>query len=115
MCEGSLTMTVRVQREGLYEILGKMGFSPFAIRVYRETSAIPWGETRSYQWVAGRLDQPRSQRAIGQALKGNPFPFIIPCHRVVRKDGSLGGFSCGKGLKKRLLRLEKAGIIRMST
>lgn len=53
-----------------------------------------------------------SSRAVGQALKRNPYPLIVPCHRVIRADGSIGGFSEGKRLKKRLLELEKADKIR---
>ena len=82
--------------------------TPFEIRVYRQVRTIPWGETRSYKWVARRLGSPNSARAVGQALRRNPFPLIVPCHRVVRKDGAIGGFSGGKRLKKRLLELEKA-------
>ena len=74
-------------------------------------SSIRWGETRSYGWVAGRLGSRRSQRAVGQALRKNPFPLIIPCHRVIRRDGAIGGFSCGRRLKKRLLTLERADTI----
>ncbi len=93
----------------LFDILRDKGFTPFQIRVYREVASIPWGRTKSYKWVADRLKKPKSQRAVGQALKNNPFPFIIPCHRVIRSDGAPGGFSGGRTLKKRLLKAEKVG------
>jgi O-6-methylguanine DNA methyltransferase len=88
------------------------GFTPFQIRVYKEVSSIPWGRTRSYKWVAQRIGSPGSSRAVGAALRKNPFFFIIPCHRVIRKDGEIGGFSGGRRLKKRLLELEKIAIIK---
>ncbi len=88
------------------------GFNAFQIKVYRTVCTIPWGQTRSYKWVAQRLGRSGSSRAVGQALKRNPYPLIVPCHRVIRADGSIGGFSEGKRLKKRLLELEKADKIR---
>lgn len=99
------------RRERLIDILRKRGLSDFKLNVYRKVCSIPWGETRSYKWVAEALDMPHGARAVGQALKKNPCPFAIPCHRVIRSDGSAVGFSGGKGIKKRLLRLENVGII----
>ncbi len=78
----------------------------FTQRVLQELRRIPYGETRSYSEIAALAGCPKGSRAIGQALKRNPVPIIIPCHRVVRHDGSLGGFSLGQRLKKRLLFLE---------
>lgn len=69
-------------------------------------SKIPYGEVRSYKWIARRIGRPNAFRAIGQALKKNPLPFIIPCHRVVRSDYKLGGFIFGKKLKRELLSKE---------
>ena len=69
---------------------------------------IPYGETRSYGWVASHLGLPKAARAVGQALGRNPLPIIIPCHRVISSDGGLGGFGGGLGLKESLLRLERA-------
>lgn len=80
----------------------------FQRRVWRITQTIPHGETRSYGWVAERLGK-RGARAVGQALARNRLPVIIPCHRVVAGDGSLGGFSGGVGVKEWLLRLEARG------
>ena len=83
--------------------------SPFKKRVYEKISEIPWGETRTYLWVADELGNPRAVRAVAQALARNPLPLFIPCHRVVGKDGSLKGFSAPGGvkLKKYLLQMEK--------
>ena len=68
--------------------------------------AIPWGEVRSYAWLAREVGQPGAARAVGQALGRNPVPVLIPCHRAVRSDGGLGGYAFGLELKQRLLALE---------
>jgi len=82
------------------------GLTPFTRAVLRITAKIPYGELRSYRWVARRLGRPRATRAVGNALARNPIPIMIPCHRVVRSDGSLGGYALGLGWKRRLLDLE---------
>lgn len=79
----------------------------FTARVLRETVGIPYGETISYGELARRIGSPRSARAVGQALGRNPFPVIVPCHRVIARGGELGGFSAGRGLKRRLLAHER--------
>lgn len=81
----------------------------FTRTVYRIVSDIPLGEVRTYQWVARQAGHPRAARAVGQILKKNPYPLLIPCHRVIASDGSLGGYS-GRGgarAKKTLLELER--------
>lgn len=65
--------------------------SDFQKRVYEAVLAIPHGETRTYAWVAKKIGKPLAARAVGQALRRNPFPILVPCHRVV-SDKSLGGF-----------------------
>ncbi len=80
--------------------------TPFQRRVWETTRLIPYGETRSYLWVANQIGKPGAARAVGQALGSNPLPIIIPCHRVVANDGKLGGFSGGLEMKQRLLRME---------
>lgn len=65
------------------------------------------GEVRSYKWVAAKIGRPRAYRAVGSALNKNPFAPYVPCHRVVRSDGSLGGFARGAAAKNKLLRREK--------
>ncbi len=82
------------------------GLPPFQQRVLRILQTIPFGEARSYQWVATMAGNPGASRAVGSACAANPVPLLIPCHRVIAKDGSLGGFRGGVALKKRLLALE---------
>jgi len=67
---------------------------------------IPYGWVSTYGRLANKLGKPGAARAVGQALARNPFPIIIPCHRTIRSDGSLGGFQGGLKLKRKLLELE---------
>lgn len=78
----------------------------FQREVWETTRLIPYGETRSYAWVAKQIKKPRAVRAVGQALGKNPLPIIVPCHRVVASDGKLGGFGGGIEMKRHLLSLE---------
>jgi len=88
------------------------GATPFQQAVWRAARLIPRGQTRSYQWVADRAGRPGAARAAGQALAANPLPVIVPCHRVLASDGSLGGFSGGLKMKEFLLTLEaKASMV----
>ena len=80
----------------------------FQQKVYKAVLNIPCGKVRSYKWVAQKIGKPNAARAVGQALKKNPLVGIIPCHRVIASDGSLGGFS--KGLKKKRQMLCEEGI-----
>jgi methylated-DNA-[protein]-cysteine S-methyltransferase len=80
--------------------------TPFQRKVWRASLAIPYGRARSYKWVAARVGGPNHARAVGLALGANPVPILVPCHRVVAQDGTLGGFSGGLGMKRRLLALE---------
>ena len=88
------------------------GMPPFTRAVLRITAGIPYGEVRSYRWVAERLGKPKAMRAVGNALAKNPIPIIIPCHRVVRSDGALGGFALGLNWKRKLLDLETSHLKR---
>jgi len=83
--------------------------SPFQQSVWRTLLEIPYGTVRSYQWVGEQMALERAGRAIGNACGKNPIPVIIPCHRVVRQNGTLGGYTGGIEIKKKLLALE--GII----
>ncbi|MFC1807088.1 methylated-DNA--[protein]-cysteine S-methyltransferase [Candidatus Omnitrophota bacterium] len=78
----------------------------FEKKVYQEVAKIPRGETRSYKWVAKAIGYPKAYRAVGNALNKNPFIGMVPCHRVIKSDGSLGGFAKGAKAKKRLLAKE---------
>ena len=84
----------------------------FQCKVWEATRLIPYGETRSYGWVAKQIEKPLVVRAVGQALSKNPLPIIVPCHRVVASDGKLGGFSGGVEMKRYLLSLEASASIR---
>lgn len=83
------------------------GLRPFQREVLALTHTIPFGETRSYSWIARGIGHPEAVRAVGTALGHNPLPFIIPCHRVLRSDGSLGGYAFGLPAKSGLLGLER--------
>ena len=80
--------------------------SPFQMKVWEVLRGIPYGRVRSYGWVARKIGKPRAARAVGSACGANPVPLLVPCHRIVAGDGSLGGFSGGLPNKKRLLKLE---------
>ena len=86
------------------------GLTPFQREVLAVTRQIPAGQAWSYQRVAQEMARPKSSRPVGQALGRNPLPIVIPCHRVIASDGSLGGYSGGSGLKAKrwLLQLEGA-------
>ena len=82
------------------------GASSFQEAVWQALRYIPYGETRTYKWLAEKVGRPDGARAVGQALARNPIPIIIPCHRIVSVNG-LGGYSGGLALKRKLLDLEK--------
>jgi methylated-DNA-[protein]-cysteine S-methyltransferase len=81
--------------------------TPFQLAVWSALAAIPYAETRSYRDIARAVDRPKGFQAIGQANTRNPLPIVIPCHRVVNADGSLGGYGGGTERKQELLRLER--------
>jgi methylated-DNA-[protein]-cysteine S-methyltransferase len=82
------------------------GGTPFQQRVWRESRRIPYGRSISYRGLAQRVGGRQYARAVGLALGGNPVPLVVPCHRVLASDGSLGGFSGGLKNKRRLLAME---------
>lgn len=79
----------------------------FQLQVWRELRKIPYGETRSYGEIAGRLGRPGASRAVGMANGRNPLPIVVPCHRVIGSNGSLTGFGGGLPAKETLLKLEQ--------
>lgn len=85
----------------------------FQRSVYKITKTIPYGEVKSYKWVAKKMGLPDASRAVGGALSRNPIPLLIPCHRVVREDGGMGGFTAHGGidLKTKMLKMERAFVI----
>ena len=79
----------------------------FTKKVYNVVLNIPIGEVRSYKWVAKKCGRPKAFRAVGTILKNNPYPLIIPCHRVVKSNKKIGGYVFGVKQKKLILDLEK--------
>lgn len=99
-----------------WNLIDDSAWSPFQKQVYRAIEEIPHGETRTYGWVASRIRNGAAGRAVGQALRSNPLPILIPCHRVVAST-SLGGFmglvdpECSElRLKQRLIAVEEEYI-----
>jgi methylated-DNA-[protein]-cysteine S-methyltransferase len=90
-----------------WDILVWEGLTPLERAVLAETAKIPRGCVVSYQDIARRIHRPRACRFVGNSLSKNPFPLLIPCHRVIRSDKKTGGFTGDPGLKQRLIDLEK--------
>lgn len=80
--------------------------TPFQHAVWNALRDIPYGETRSYEDIARAIGNPKAVRAIGQANTRNPLLLLVPCHRVINKNGTIGGFGCGVEVKRKLLQLE---------
>ena len=80
--------------------------TPFDRVVWKTLAKIPYGQTRSYQWVARKIGLPLASRAVGGACGRNPLPIVIPCHRIISSSGKIGGYTGGLHLKRRFLRLE---------
>jgi O-6-methylguanine DNA methyltransferase len=79
----------------------------FQKKVWKALAEVPYGKTASYASIARRIRNPKATRAVGAACGANPISIVIPCHRIVGKDGSLTGFGGGLGMKKKLLEFEK--------
>lgn len=80
----------------------------FQRRVWAATRAIPRGQTRTYGQIARQVGSPGAARAVGQSMARNPWPIVVPCHRVLGSDGSLTGFGGGVDMKRRMLEMEGA-------
>ena len=79
----------------------------FQRKVFKAVSQIPFGQRRSYKWIAKRIGKPKAARAVASVLKKNKYLFVVPCHRVIESTGAIGGYVLGKEIKKMLLDLEK--------
>jgi methylated-DNA-[protein]-cysteine S-methyltransferase len=82
------------------------GISGFRRAVLEQTLRIRPGETRSYGWLAAKVNRPRAARAVGRVMATNPLPLVVPCHRVIGSSGSLHGYGGGLAMKEALLRAE---------
>ena len=92
------------------ESLDLTGGTPFQKRVWKTMLKIPYGQTKSYGWLARQVGGKNKARAVGYACGANPIPIVIPCHRVIREDGGLGGYGGGLSIKRKLLKIEGAKI-----
>jgi len=90
------------------ELVARAGSTPFTQDVYQTVAAIPTGRVRTYGDIARQLGRPGAARAVGRAMATNPFPVVIPCHRVVGSSGSLTGFGGGIDMKAAMLEMEGA-------
>ncbi len=94
-----------------FTIKYKIEGSDFTKKVLSTLATIPYGITVSYEELATLSGNPKAVRAVGSVMKHNPLPFIIPCHRVIRKTGDIGNYGGGKELKRHLLDLEQCGLL----
>ena len=92
--------------------MNKLSGTPFQLKVWNYLKKIPKGKVKTYAQVAKAVGKPKAVRAVANAIGKNPYPPSIPCHRVIRSDGSLGGYSGKGGIKQKLklLRSEKISI-----
>ena len=89
----------------------KLKGTKFQVKVWRYLKKIPVGSTKTYSEVAKAIGKPLAVRAVANAIAKNPYPTQIPCHRIIRSNGSLGGYSAKGGLKTKKKLLKKEGII----
>ena len=111
-----LVLTRTIKLLDLYFAGGPIDFAEISVQlaygtefqqqVWKTIQEIPHGEVRSYQWIADQIGRPKSARSIGNAVGANPVSILIPCHRVIRSNGALGGYGGGLERKRQLLALE---------
>lgn len=108
--EGMVALLAGDRRDLREVVLDERGVDAFRRRVYAATRAVGPGETATYGEIARAIGVPDAARAVGAALGANPFPIVVPCHRVLAADGSLHGFSApgGTATKRRMLEIERA-------
>jgi methylated-DNA-[protein]-cysteine S-methyltransferase len=107
MCEEIRTYFEGSPVKAPWELLDLDGLTPLQCAVLKAVSTVRYGEVRSYGQIAAQVGRLQACRFVGTTLSRNPFPILIPCHRIVCADGSPGGFSGGTDLKRRMLLLEK--------
>ena len=101
-------MDGRLKNIGLKPVF--LAGSEFEKKVWEAASRVPFGKTSSYREIAEICGMPRAYRAVGNAMGKNPVLLLVPCHRIIKSNGSLGGFSAGPDLKEKLLELEGINI-----
>jgi methylated-DNA-[protein]-cysteine S-methyltransferase len=99
------------RRHSIDAPLDLRGTSAFQRRIWEIVRGIEYGRLRSYKWVAEAYGGPEYARAVGSALRTNPFPIVVPCHRVINDDLTLGGFAGGRRWKERLIALESGQLV----
>lgn len=95
----------------LETVIMNLSGTPFEKKVWLELTKIPKGTTLSYQELAKRIGKPKASRAVANAVGKNPLPETIPCHRVIRQDGSIGGYSAKGGIKTKMRLLKQEGVL----
>ena len=108
LCEEIQSYFVGVPIPVPWKLFDLTGLTPLQRLVLKRVASVPRGEVRSYSQIAAQVGRPQAYRFVGTTVARNPFPIFIPCHRIVRADGSPGGFHGGTALKKRMLELEKS-------
>ena len=103
-CYASVFMMKLTKKQILKEM---KKYPPFYQKAWKACMTIPPGQTRSYKWLAARAGNPKAARAAAIAMKNNPFAPLVPCHRVIRSDGSIGGYSGPGGIKRKMRLLRK--------
>ena len=110
-CVSELTQYFHGERQTFSAPLDHTLSSGFRLRVQRALPRITYGKTGSYAELAQLVGSPKAARAVGTACATNPLPIVLPCHRVLRSDGSLGGYAGGLGIKTALLDLERRSAL----
>lgn len=101
-----LSAYFRGNDKGFTQKIHFLSGTEFERKVWSSLRNVPYGETRTYKWIAEQAGRPKATRAVGQALSKNPIPIVLPCHRIIESDGSIGGYSSGVKIKRRLLEME---------
>ncbi len=112
ICMGASNIPVSVSVRSLPKLnaaMNKLGMTSFQKAVLLEVRRIPKGNTATYKQIAERIGHPKAYRAVGTALRKNPFAPFVPCHRVIRGDGSIGNYSARGGNKAKLKLLKSEG------
>ncbi len=94
--------------QDFWQYLSFDGLSPLQAEVLRKVAQIPYGELATYKDIAVAIGRPRACRFVGSALAKNPYPILIPCHRIIRSDLSIGGFGGGTALKQKMINYERS-------